>query len=132
MSIELLWDETVPHVVHYRFHKNWTWEDFRDAALTEHAWGEGLNGVRYDIIGDLTNATVPAGTPFTNVSRLFEQGPHNRKMIVIAGSSLARVMIQMAGRVYPRTHGRFHAATTLDEARALIMKLRATGPTRNL
>jgi hypothetical protein len=124
MAIELIWDDTIPHVVHYRFQKGWTWEEFRQAALKEHTWGEALDGVRYDIIGDLTQAGVPAGTPFTNVARLFDQGPQNRRMIVIAGSSLSRVLIDVAGRVYPRVKGRFHAADTIEDARDLILRLR--------
>lgn len=124
MGIELVWDETVPNVVHYRFQKGWTWENFRQTALKEHRWGEALNGERYDIIGDLTQASVPGGTPFTNVTRLFDQGPHNRSMIVITGSSIARVFIDVAGRAYPRVKGRFHAAPTIEEARHLILRLR--------
>ncbi len=128
MAIELLWGEIVPNVVHYRFQKGWTWEEFRQAALKEHTWGAALEGARYDIIGDLTHATIPSGTPFTNVARLFDQGPKNRKMIVIAGTFLARSVIQISGQVYPQVKGRFHAARDLETARQAILKLRADQP----
>ncbi|MDX2162780.1 MAG: hypothetical protein SF162_15785 [bacterium] len=125
MAITLVWDDTLPNIVQYRFQKGWTWHDFRRAALTEHQWGEALHGVRYDIIGDLSHAAIPSGTPFTNVTRLFEQGPPNRRMIVIVSSSaVVGAMIQIAGRMYPQIKGRFHAAASLEEARALIVRLR--------
>jgi hypothetical protein len=125
MAIQLHWDETVPHTVHYRFGKGWTWEDFRLAALEEHRQGEALNGIHYDVIGDLRQATIPRGTAFSNVIRLFDKGPRNRRAIIVVGSSLARSMIQIGGTIYPQVRNRFFAADTIDEARHLILRLRA-------
>jgi hypothetical protein len=128
MAIDLFWDETVPHIMHYRFRQGWSWEDFRKTALQEHQWGEALADIRYDIIADLSKATFPKGTPFSNIVRLFDQGPHNRKMIVVYGSPLARAMIEIGAQLYPRVKGRFHAANSLEEARQLIESMRtATG-----
>jgi hypothetical protein len=124
MKIELVWDETVPNVVHYRFHPGWTWEDFRQTAIEEHRWGEAQNGARYDIIGDLRQATLPRAGGFSNVVRVFDKGPANRRMIVIVGSTLARSLIPTAGALYPRVKGRFHYSPTIEEARRFILKLR--------
>lgn len=129
MTIDLIWDDTVPNLVHYRFNEGWTWEDFRQAALTEHTWGEALNGVRYDIIGDLTHASIPRGTAFSNILRLFKQGPKNRILIVAIGSPLAHSMIQVAGRIYPQVKERFHYADTLTDARRFIMERRSDAAT---
>ncbi len=125
MSIQLFWDETIPNVIHYRFQQGWTWEDFRQTALEEHRQGEILAETRYDIIADLRHATIPNGTGFTNVVRLYDQGPKNRKMIVVVGSPLARSMIQIGVKLYPQVKNRFHAVITIEEARQLILKLRA-------
>lgn len=126
--INLYWDDTMDHVVHYDFGAGWTWKDFYETAQQEHAWGETLQGKRYDIIGNLSHATFPKGTPFSNILRLFDQGPQNRRMIVVVGSPLARAMIQVGERIYPRANGRFHYANTVEDARHLIQRLRAEPP----
>jgi hypothetical protein len=125
MQIQLFWDESISNVIHYRFQQGWTWEDFRQTALEEHRQGEALAGIRYDIIADLHQATIPSGTGFTNVVRLFDQGPKNRVMIVVVGSPLARAMIQIGVKLYPQVKNRFHAVTTIEDARQLIVKMRS-------
>jgi hypothetical protein len=128
MKIALIWDDSLPHVIHYRFEAGWTWEEFRETALAEHKLGEGLGGIRYDIIGDLTHATIPHGTGFTNVLRLFDQGPPNRKTIVVVGSTLAQSMIGVASKIYPRVQNRFFATRTIEQARLHIAMLRSKNP----
>jgi hypothetical protein len=128
VKIELIWDEEVPNVVRYEFQAGWTWAEFHDTALREHEWGEQLNGVRYDIIGNVANAGLPSGPGFSNVLRLFDQGPQNRKTITIVGSMLVRTMVSTANKAFPRTRGRFYPAQTLEEARRWILRLRSENP----
>lgn len=125
MPIDLIWDDTIPNVIHYQLHPGWTWEEFRETALREHALGEALNGVRYDILGDLRNAIVPQGTSISNVLRLFEKGPQNRKTIVVCGSTLARALIGVATKIHPQTRGRFYGVDTIEDARQMILDLRS-------
>lgn len=124
MNIELDWDTVVPNVVHYRFLPGWSWEDFRKTALQEHEWGKSAGVDRYDIIADLSKATIPRGTAFSNIVGLFDKGPENRITIVAVGSPLARTMITVGERIYPRIKGRFHYADTVEQARALIVSMR--------
>ncbi len=128
MSIEVTWDEQSENVLLYRFSGVWDWPDFTRAIERSIELAQTLNGQRYDVIGCfLASSRVPAGAGISYVYSAFKRKPANCGVtVVVTRSAFVRSLVEILGRVYPETRRAFTVASTLEEARALIARVRET------
>jgi len=119
MAIHVLWDDAEQSIIRWDFDSEWDWNDFWNAFAESIRMGEGYTR-RVDVIPNVTNTKrLPIGAlgAFKTVDTKM---PDFTKLVVVAGSdSITRTIIKTFAQI--NRIDSWRTATTVDEARALIM-----------
>ena len=120
MSIHVVWDDAERSIVRWDFEQDWDWNDFWEAFAESIRIGEGYTR-RVDVIPNVTaTKRLPIGAlgAFKSADAKL---PDFVKLVVVAGSdSMTRTIIRTFAQINHIDSWR--TATTLDEARALILR----------
>lgn len=126
MSITYSWDEDGVRICRVRFCGHWTWDEFLHIAECVRNEGQQLTE-RFDIINDFLEAPhLPSGSGVTHAYAVFRRLPPNTGLVVVVTqSAFVRALVEILGKVHPETRRTYVAASTLEQARALIEQARA-------
>jgi hypothetical protein len=120
MAIHVVWDDAEQSIIRWDFDSEWDWNDFWNAFAESIRMGEGYTR-RVDVIPNVTNTKrLPIGAlgAFKSADSKL---PDFTKLVVVAGSdSVTRMIIKTFAQINRIESWR--TATTVDEARAIIMR----------
>ncbi|GEM_PF-264265 len=123
MGITVVWDNEEKTAIRYDFQGDWSWDDFRAAAMQSGAMtGEVDHPV--DLIANMLNsAPLPEGAMF-QFNRALRNAPQGRGMfVIVAADSWMKALTTVLDRA--GGGGRFSLAGTLEEAREMVARRRA-------
>ena len=119
MAIHVMWDDAEQSIIRWDFDPEWDWNDFWEAFAESIRMGEGFTR-RVDVIPNVTNTKrllIGALGAFKSADSKL---PDFVKFIVVARSdSITRTIIKTFAQI--NRIDSWRTATTVDEARALIM-----------
>jgi len=126
MGIHAVWDDAEHSIIRWDFDPEWDWNDFWNAFAESVRMGEGSTH-RVDVIPNVTHTKqLPIGAlgAFKSIdSRM----PEYTKLVVVAGpNSITGLMIKTFAQINRIESWR--TATTLEQARAIIMSDRQSNP----
>lgn len=127
MGIEVIWDDTLENVIVYHFQGRWTWQEFLMGFEQELGMAKGLDGARYDVIGNLIEShPLPPGSGISHVYGIFKRYPGNWGVtLIVSGSAFIRAMLNVGTKVHPDARNGFIISDTVENARAIIRQKRA-------
>ena len=126
MTIHVVWDDAEQSIMRWDFDSEWDWSDFWSAFTESIHMTEGYTH-RVDVIPNVTNTKrLPIGALGAFKSADAKM-PDFTKLVVIAGpDSITRTIIKTFAQI--NRIDSWRTTTTVDEARALIMRDRQQNP----
>jgi hypothetical protein len=124
MPVSISWDDEAKTTIRWDYIGKWTWHDVAGAYEEVRAL---MNSVPYPVclIHDLRQSAGIPGGALTQAYRYTMALPDNWDISVVVGSgTFIEALLSVFVRLYSRLGARYHAAPTLEEARALIARHR--------
>jgi hypothetical protein len=120
MSVRIEWDNPEQTVLLAHYEGHWTWEEFYQAAKECQVLSATVPHKVY-IIANMVNGVMPQGEPFGYNKE--ETGHLSAKIgfvVMVSGSRFIQLLMNISARMIPKWRGKYHAAATIEEARAFI------------
>lgn len=126
MTIHVVWDDAEQSIMRWDFDPEWDWSDFW-SAFTESVHMTEDYTRRVDVIPNVTNTKrLPIGA-LGAFKTIDTKMPDFTKLVVIAGpDSITRTIIKTFAQI--NRIDSWRTATTVEEARALIIRDRQQNP----
>lgn len=127
MPITIEWDDSEKTIIRYTYQGKWTWEENDQISAQSVAFAKEVDHP-LDVIIDFRNSHL---LPERALSRFRDYlTPSDKTMsfqtavLVFQSEFLAR-MLEIFSRLYSGVRGKIHSATSVEEAREIIIKARA-------
>jgi hypothetical protein len=126
LSIKIIWDNPQKTVLYINFDGDWGWTDY-DSAIDElHNKIREVDHV-VDILSYMPpGKTLPPGPPLNHLRRAFQLQPDNAGYSVfIGGTTFGDAIVAVFSKMNKAVGEKIKVAETIEEGRALIVKLRS-------
>jgi hypothetical protein len=120
MGIQVVWDDDAKTIIRYSFERSWTWAEFETAQREAHAKIDTVTHKVGVIIGGPADATLPLNMLSHIRSGLRNKHPRTCVAVLLIYTPFQRALFNAAISLTRRSSAIFHAASSVDEARALI------------
>jgi hypothetical protein len=127
MAVHVSWYDDAHTILYYRFDKVWKLDEMFAALSTGQQMVAAEDHI-VDSIFDLTNSSTVPQRMLSSIRSVERATPKNLRFTVAVGmSAFLTVMADMVGKAAPLLMKNFRTASTLDEALALLNRLRSPG-----
>ncbi len=126
MPVSIAWDDEAQTTVRYDYVGKWVWEEVYAVYDKANAM---IASVPYpvSIIHNLAESEGSPSGALTHARRITMSIPENWDTSVVVGSgAFTESLLSIFSKVYRKLGDHYKTAHTLDEARAIISKHRAT------
>jgi hypothetical protein len=125
VGVNVQWDNLEKTIIRYDFSGRWTWDEFYAAYEIAKAMLIGTTQKVYFIMNS-TDEVSRKYTPPNALTHMISIGrkavPNAGKVISVSGNAFTRVLFQMVSKVNPKLVDSYAFASTLEEARAMVVK----------
>jgi len=124
------WIDESKTIIVVKYEGNWTWDEFFAVADKGRALANSVP-YRVDYILDMQHGNQPRnGSMLTNSRTVMERRAPNSGIFVTLSTPFVKVMLNVF-KNFDREHGSImYAATTVEEAKALIAKMQQKTTTK--
>lgn len=121
MAVYVGWDNDEKTIVHFRFEKNWTWEQFFEAKAQAQDLMSSVPHKVAVILETVHDGAIPYNF-LANVRRGFRtKHPQNVFVVIVAARPFVRTIISTFRALLPPMSTPIEIALSLDEARTLAL-----------
>ena len=127
MPVQVLWDNDDRTTLRYDVQGHWTWNEFYENFAHARAMMQTVPHTVDFIVNPVdfrSRGYMPSGM-ISRVVQLYRNIPPNTGVtVIVGGGDFFRIINNVSRGFYPRIAARYRFTDTLDEARAVLIKLR--------
>ncbi len=127
MPINVSWHSTLPETIYYDIYGIWTWEEYFAAFEEELTLARSLKGKRYEVIGNLLDASIiPRGPGISYVYSTIKRSPDNLgQVVLVTRSSFIIAALKMLLKLYPSSRDSLYITDNMEDAEHYVRSVRA-------
>jgi len=125
MPITVAWDNEAHTAIYTNFDGKWAWDDYYPITQEMTRMMDGVDH-SVDIIAHLQSAHFP-GRAITQLgpASAYLRHPRTGQVVVVGAHTFVRMLVDTFSRIYSDRARKFFFASSLEEARALLVRQRS-------
>lgn len=126
MPIAVVWDSDEQTIVVQKFTDPWDWTDFERALnITNQTLAPSVNHA-VAVVNDISETRrLPTGALTQFRSTMHRRAPNVQWIVIAGANAYAEAMVAMFRQLYTSESADWFSVATLDDARALVARMRA-------
>ncbi|MEO8606838.1 MAG: hypothetical protein ABI690_03095 [Chloroflexota bacterium] len=126
MPVRVYGEDETHTLVHYDFEGNWTWDELYPAYYQAIEMEKSVSH-RVDVILDMRQSKKIPSNALMHIKNISDKQPPNIGLsVIVTNSAFLASMYKIGVQFYAKIGHYFFLTTSLDEARQMIAKSRAT------
>jgi len=126
MTYDIRWYDANQTIVHVRYPRGWTWDDFHLIADAVQQLRDAEPKPRVDIIADMSDGMMPrGGFSSHSVGVIRDNDVALGFVVVVTSNPVIRTLTQIGSQLSPKTQEKYRVTGTVAEAVTLIEEERA-------
>lgn len=121
MAVQVSWDNDDKTIIHYQFDTDWTWDEFFVAKARAQALISSVSHKVGVILETQHDGIIPYNLLANARNGLRTKHPNTAIVVIVVTRPFIRTMIGTIRALSPLSHVHIERASTLDEARPMIL-----------